>query len=125
MGMGGDFGTAVQAEGLTQPPAITQPAARNPLRWCVFAVVTPPNIMDLMDATIVNIAGPSIRAALGGSASTLQWLPAGYTLASPVVLIPGARLGDMFGRRRLFLIGSAGFTVMSAACALAPSPAVL
>ena len=102
-----------------------QPPARNPLRWFVFAVVIAANIMDLMDATIVNVAGPSIRAALGGSASTLQWLPAGYTLAFAVFLITGARLGDMFGRRRLFLIGSAGFTVMSAACSLAPSMEVL
>ena len=68
-----------------------QPA--NPLRWFVFAVVIAANIMDLMDATIVNVAGPSIRAALGGSASTLQWLPAGYTLAFAVFLITGARLG--------------------------------
>jgi EmrB/QacA subfamily drug resistance transporter len=98
---------------------------RNPLRWFVFAVVIAANIMDLMDATIVNVAGPSIRAALGGSASTLQWLPAGYTLAFAVFLITGARLGDMFGRRRLFVIGSAGFTVMSAACSVAPSMDVL
>ena len=68
---------------------------------------------------------PVDPAALGGSASTLQWLSAGYTLAFAVFLITGARLGDMFGRRRLFLIGSAGFTVMSAACAAAPSPSVL
>ena len=91
----------------------------------MLAVVLAANIMDLMDATIVNVAGPSIRAALGGSASTLQWLPAGYTLAFAVFLITGARLGDMFGRRRLFLVGSAGFTLMSAACAVAPSMAVL
>jgi EmrB/QacA subfamily drug resistance transporter len=116
----------VQAGGLAEPSGVaTQPAVRDPLRWLVFAVVIAANIMDLMDATIVNVAGPSIRAALGGSVSTLQWLPAGYTLAFAVFLITGARLGDMFGRRRLFLIGSAGFTVMSAACALAPSPAVL
>jgi EmrB/QacA subfamily drug resistance transporter len=104
---------------------MVQPAARNPLRWFVFAVVIAANIMDLMDATIVNVAGPSIRVALGGSASTLQWLSAGYTLAFAVFLITGARLGDMFGRRRLFLIGSAGFTVMSAACSVAPSMEVL
>jgi EmrB/QacA subfamily drug resistance transporter len=97
----------------------------NPLRWFVFAVVIAANIMDLMDATIVNVAGPSIRTALGGGASTLQWLSAGYTLAFAVFLITGARLGDMFGRRRLFLIGSAGFTVMSAACSVAPSMEVL
>jgi len=110
-------------EGLAM--AGTTPAPRNPVRWFVFAVVIAANVMDLMDATIVNVAGPSIRAALGGSASTLQWLPAGYTLAFAVFLITGARLGDMFGRRRLFLIGSAGFTVMSAACAVAPSMEVL
>jgi EmrB/QacA subfamily drug resistance transporter len=98
---------------------------RNPLRWFVFAVAITANIMDLIDATIVNVAGPSIRHALGGSASSLQWLPAGYTLAFSVLLITGARLGDMFGRRRLFLIGSAGFTVMSAACSAAPSMAAL
>ena len=117
--------TKVQPRGLISAPiAATQPAL-NPLRWFVFAVVIAANIMDLMDATIVNIAGPSIRASLGGSASTLQWLPAGYTLAFAVFLITGARLGDMFGRRRLFLIGSAGFTAMSAACAIAPSMEML
>jgi EmrB/QacA subfamily drug resistance transporter len=107
------------------PDAIPRPSARNPLRWFVFAVVLAANVMDLMDATIVNVAGPSIRRALGGSASTLLWLPAGYTLAFAVFLITGARLGDMFGRRRLFLIGSAGFTLMSAACSAAPSMAAL
>ncbi len=126
METGVDVGTMVQVGGLATPSGgATQPAICNPLRWFVFAVVIAANIMDLMDATIVNIAGPSIRFALGGSASTLQWLPAGYTLAFAVFLITGARLGDMFGRRRLFLIGSAGFTVMSAACAAAPSMEVL
>jgi EmrB/QacA subfamily drug resistance transporter len=126
--MGNDTEAAVlnRAEGLTAAnsgqPA---PSARNPLRWFVFAVVVAANVMDLMDATIVNVAGPSVRAALGGGASTLQWLPAAYTLAFAVFLITGARLGDMFGRRRLFLIGSAGFTLMSAACSAAPSMEVL
>jgi EmrB/QacA subfamily drug resistance transporter len=126
MQTGSDTGTAVQLEGLGMPLGDPgQPATLNPLRWFVFAVVIAANIMDLLDATIVNVAGPSIRTALGGSASTLQWLPAGYTLAFAVFLITGARLGDMFGRRQLFLIGSAGFTLMSAACAAAPSMEVL
>ena len=128
MGTDTNAGTMTKGEALASAlpnTAYTPPAARNPLRWFVFAVVIAANIMDLMDATIVNVAGPSIRAALGGSASTLQWLPAGYTLAFAVFLITGARLGDKFGRRRLFLIGSAGFTVMSAACAVAPSMEVL
>jgi EmrB/QacA subfamily drug resistance transporter len=95
------------------------------LRWVVLAVVLAANIMDLLDTTIVNIAGPSIHRDLGGGASTLQWISAGYTLAFAVLLIAGARLGDILGRRRLFLIGSAGFTVFSAACAAAPSMEVL
>jgi EmrB/QacA subfamily drug resistance transporter len=113
------------SESIATAHPITAAVARNPLRWLVFAVVLLANVMDLMDSTIVNIAGPSIRSALGGSASTLQWLSAGYTLAFAVFLITGARLGDMYGRRRLFLIGSAGFTLTSAACAVAPSPSVL
>ena len=115
----------VQAEAPAATSGGMPSRTRNPLRWFVFAVAITANIMDLMDATIVNVAGPSIRHALGGSASSLQWLPAGYTLAFSVFLITGARLGDMFGRRRMFLIGSAGFTVMSAACSAAPSMAAL
>jgi EmrB/QacA subfamily drug resistance transporter len=81
--------------------------------------------MDLLDSTIVNVAGPSIHRSLGGGPSTLQWLSASYTLAFAVLLIAGARLGDILGRRRLFLVGSAGFTLFSAACAVAPSIGVL
>ena len=118
-------GTTAELDGPLSQAAASPPAVRNPLRWGVFAVVIAANIMDLMDATIVNVAGPSIRTALGGSASTLQWLAAGYTLALAVFLFAGARLGDMYGRRRMFLIGSVGFTVMSAACAIAPSMGAL
>src|SRR3984957_14194139 len=81
------------------------------LRWVVAGVVLGANLMDLLDATIVNVAGPSIHRNLGGGPSTLQWLSAGYTVAFAVLLIAGARLGDIFGRRRLFLIGSARFTL--------------
>jgi MFS family permease len=95
------------------------------LRWVVAGVVLAANLMDLLDATIVNVAGPSIHRNLGGGPSTLQWLSAGYTLAFAVLLIAGARLGDIFGRRRFFLIGSAGFTLFSTACAVAPSIGVL
>jgi EmrB/QacA subfamily drug resistance transporter len=106
---------------------ITSPNDARPhrFRWIVLAVVMTANVMDAMDATIANIAGPSVRHDLGGAASTLQWISAGYTLAFAVLLIAGARLGDIFGRRRVFLIGSAGFTLFSAACAAAPSMPVL
>jgi EmrB/QacA subfamily drug resistance transporter len=102
-------------------------ADRRPhrLRWVVLVVVMTANVMDAMDSTISNIAGPSVRRDLGGAASTLQWISAGYTLAFAVLLIAGARLGDIFGRRRVFLIGLAGFTLFSAVCAAAPSMTVL
>jgi predicted MFS family arabinose efflux permease len=94
-------------------------------RWAVLAVVLAAQAMDLMDSTIANVAGPSIRRDLGGAGATLQWLSAAYTLAFSVLLITGARLGDRFGRRRVFLVGAAGFTLASAACAAADSPTVL
>ena len=100
-------------------------AHRYPLRWLVAVVVLAANLMDVLDSTIVNIAGPAVHRDLGGGAGTLQWLSAGYTLAFAVFLITGARLGDKVGRRRMFLLGSAGFTLFSAACAAAPSMEVL
>ena len=115
------------ATGAPSSPADAGASSPRPyrLRWVVAAVVLAANLMDLLDATIVNVAGPSVHRDLGGSASTLQWLSAAYTLAFAVLLIAGARLGDIFGRRRLFLIGSAGFTLFSAASAAAPTIEVL
>jgi EmrB/QacA subfamily drug resistance transporter len=109
------------------PPVGAGSPSRQPyrLRWVVAGVVLAANVMDLLDATIVNVAAPSIHRDLGGGASTIQWLSAGYTLAVAVLLIAGARLGDILGRRRLFLVGSAGFTLFSAACAVAPTIGVL
>ncbi|WP_112240249.1 DHA2 family efflux MFS transporter permease subunit [Kribbella monticola] len=94
-------------------------------RWIVLGTVLLAEIMDLVDATIVNIAAPSIRAELGGSESALQWMLAGYTLAFAIGLITFGRLGDLVGRRRLFLIGAVGFTIASALCGLATSPELL
>jgi EmrB/QacA subfamily drug resistance transporter len=99
---------------------------KNDIRpWAVLAIVLVAEVMDLVDGTIVNVAAPSIRADLGGSATTLQWLGAAYTLAFAVLLITGARLGDLFGRRRLFIVGIVGFTVSSALCAAAPTSSML
>lgn len=94
-------------------------------RWAVLAVVLVGDVMDLVDATIVNVAGPAIRDDLGGGAATLQWLGAAYTLTFAIFLITGARLGDIVGRRRMFLIGAGGFLLSSLGCALAPTPEVI
>lgn len=92
----------------TAPAAVASSSAAVPvygMRWVVAAVVLAANTMDLLDATIVNVAGPSIHRELGGGASTIQWLSAAYTLAFAVLLIAGARLGDIFGRRRISMMG--------------------
>lgn len=81
--------------------------------------------MDLLDTTITGVAAPAIAADLGGGRETAQWLGAAYTLPFAVLLITAGRLGDRFGRRRLFLIGAAGFTLASVLCALAPGPGAL
>jgi EmrB/QacA subfamily drug resistance transporter len=78
-------------------------------------------VMDLLDGTIVNVAGPSLKRDLGASPSSLQWIIGGYTLALGAGLILGGRLGDRFGRRNTFLGGMFGFTAASVLCALAQS----
>lgn len=94
-------------------------------RWMVLTVVLVADVMDLLDATVANLAGPSIRRDIGGSESTLQWVLAAYTLTFAVGLITSARLGDLFGRRQLFVVGMVGFTIASLLCGLAPSAGLL
>jgi MFS family permease len=91
----------------------------HPYRWWVLALVLAAEVMDLLDATIVTIAGPAIAGDLGGSSATLQWLLAAYTLALAVGLVVSGRLGDRVGRRRMFVIGATGFTLASLMCGLA------
>ncbi|MGI5456861.1 MFS transporter [Streptomyces sp. CA-249302] len=102
-----------------------EPALSARARWAVLAVVLAADVLDLLDATITNIAAPTITRDLGGGASLVQWLGASYALALGVLLVPGGRLGDKYGRRRLFLTGLAGFVVASVACGLATAPAML
>ena len=81
--------------------------------------------MDLLDSTIVNVAAPTIHNDLRSSTSALQWMIGGYALAFAVGLITGGRLGDIYGRKRLFVLGAIGFVVASMACAFAVSPEML
>lgn len=94
-------------------------------RWAALVAILLAEVMDLLDATVVGIAAPSITRDIGGDGATIQWIAAGYTLAYAVGLITGGRLGDLYGRRRMFLVGLAGFVVMSALCGAAGSPGVL
>lgn len=81
--------------------------------------------MTLLDVTIVNVALPSIESSLGAGPNELQWILAGYTLAFGLALVPAGRLGDVFGRRTLFLVGLAAFVITSAACGLVTSGVAL
>ncbi|MFJ1708819.1 MFS transporter [Kitasatospora sp. NPDC088346] len=94
-------------------------------RWAALFVILAAEVMDLLDSLVTNIAGPSIRADIGGGESLIQWLGAAYTLAMAIGLITGGRLGDIFGRRRMYLIGAVGFTLGSVACGLAQEPGQL
>jgi EmrB/QacA subfamily drug resistance transporter len=103
-------------------PSVARAADAAHTRWIILAVILLADIVDLLDATITNIAAPTIAAGLGGGPSLVQWLGASYALSMGVLLVLGGRLGDKFGRRRLFLVGFAGFVLASVACGLATSP---
>ncbi|MEU8989927.1 MFS transporter [Streptomyces sp. NPDC048558] len=102
-----------------------QPAPGDRRRWFALAIVMTAAFMDLVDVTIVNIAIPSIQREAGASFSQIQWITAGYALAFAAGLITGGRLGDIHGRKRLFLIGIGGFTIASALCGFAANPEML
>src|SRR6516162_4110958 len=106
------------------PPAAAGEGA-DPRRWLTLIILLLAAFMNLLDVSIVNIAIPSIQRDLNASYADVQWALAGYTLAYALVLITGGRLGDTFGRKRLFLIGVTGFTIMSALCGAAQSPGML
>ncbi|MET9848532.1 MFS transporter [Streptomyces ossamyceticus] len=94
-------------------------------RWIALAIVMTAAFMDLVDVTIVNIAIPSIQRGEAATVSQIQWITAGYALAFAAGLVTGGRLGDIHGRRRIFLLGIGGFTVASALCGLAANPEML
>lgn len=94
-------------------------------RWLAFTVVVLASVMDLLDALVTNVAGPSIRGDIGGGPALIQWLGASYTLALATGLFIGGRLGDIVGRKAAFLAGVTGFTISSALCAASVSPGML
>ncbi|MGP4094641.1 MFS transporter [Nonomuraea sp. KM90] len=94
-------------------------------RWVALFVILAAEVMDLLDALVTTIAAPTIQKELGGSESLVQWLGAGYTLAMAVGLITGGRLGDLYGRKRMFVIGACGFTVASLLCGVSVTPEML
>jgi MFS family permease len=97
----------------------------NRTPWAPLALLVVAQFMVVLDIAIVNVALPSIGAALGFADSALQWVVTAYVLASGGLLLVGGRAADRYGRRRVFLAGLGVFTAASLLCGLAPSPAVL
>ncbi|WP_343713149.1 MFS transporter, partial [Inquilinus sp.] len=93
--------------------------------WLGLAVMLAGPFMTVMDVMIVNVAIPSIRLGLGASYAEAELVVAGYSLAYAVALITGGRLGDLQGRRRMFVTGLLGFALTSALCGLAASAQTL
>jgi EmrB/QacA subfamily drug resistance transporter len=110
-----------------QSPAATDftPAATGGQRRLALMVILLALFMDLLDNTIVNVALPPIQRELDATYSAVQWVVAGYALAFALGLITGGRLGDIYGRKRVFLVGVAGFTLTSALCGMAQTPGQL
>ncbi|CAB3939446.1 MULTISPECIES: MFS transporter [Pseudomonas] len=102
---------------LSTPPAR---AVSGP-PWLGLSVLLLAGFVTIFDLFVVNVAIPSMQADLGANFAQIGFIVAGYELAFGVLLITGGRLGDLFGRRRLFVTGMAGFTLASALCGLAPS----
>ena len=100
------------------------PSTRD-ARWLALAVLCAGMLMIVLDATIVNVALPAIQSDLGFSQSNLAWVVNAYLIAFGGVLLLAGRLGDLLGRRRIFLIGLSVFTVASFACGISTSQETL
>lgn len=101
------------------------PSGPAPHRWWALALVCVTTLMLVLDVTVVIVALPDIQTSLHTNLSSLQWIIDAYTIALATLLLTMATLGDRLGRRRLFVAGTALFTLGSLACALAPSALAL
>lgn len=97
----------------------------DPRRWLMLTVVLCAALIAVLDTFIVNVAIPSIERELHASFAQVQLVVAGYTLSYAVLLVTGGRLGDLYGRKRLFVLGVGSFTMFSALCGLAPNAVLL
>ena len=94
-------------------------------RWLAFYMLCAGELMIVLDTTVVNVALPSIQSSLGFSEAALVWVVNAYMVTYGGLLLLGGRLGDLYGRRRLFLLGTVVFTLASLACGLAASQGML
>jgi EmrB/QacA subfamily drug resistance transporter len=104
------------------PKGNSDSSALYPRRWAAAVVMVIAALMDLIDGTIVNVALPTLQRDLHASATQLEWTVSAYLLAFAATLIIAGRLGDIVGRKRMFLGGVAAFGIASLLCAVAQSP---
>jgi EmrB/QacA subfamily drug resistance transporter len=109
----------------TQHEATGERSEPDPRRWKALAVCLVGGFMVLLDVSIVNVALPSIRTGLSASQSDLQWVVSGYALTFGLLLVPAGRLGDVRGRRTVFVLALGAFTLVSALCGAAQNSAWL
>jgi EmrB/QacA subfamily drug resistance transporter len=112
---------------LANPPAVTAPVAAvsealDPNRWAALAVLLVGAFLAPLDFFICNVAMPAITEGLHASAADVQLVISGYAVVYAVFLITGGRLGDIYGRKTIFLVGLTGFAIASGLCGLAWSP---
>lgn len=110
---------------MTTTQVTATPAGLAPRRWVALAVLLTAVFMDMVDNQIVNIALPTIQRDLSAHPSALQWTATGYTLAFALTLITGGRLGDRYGHRAMFVLGTAGFGLSSLLAGAAPGIEIL
>ena len=106
-------------------PGQTARTGQRAASWAPLAVILCGTFVYVLDFFVVNVALPSIQRDLSAGTAAIEWVVAGYGLTSAAFLVTGGRLGDHYGRRRMFCVGIATFTVTSALCAAAPGAGFL
>ncbi|MFJ9694848.1 MFS transporter [Kitasatospora sp. NPDC101183] len=109
-----------EAVPVTDSAAGTETA--DPMRWKALLVLLVAAFLDMLDSTVANVAAPSMQRSLAAGYSAIQWVLVGYQLSFALSLILGGRLGDILGRKKVFLLGVAGFTLASLASGASQEP---
>jgi MFS family permease len=107
-------------EGVIRGKASAKPCAKTSRRWILAATILA-STMVFIDGTVINVALPALQSSLDASVVDVQWVIESYSLLLAALLLVGGSLGDHYGRRRVFMIGTAVFSLASAWCGFAPN----
>ncbi|MCU1647810.1 MAG: transporter [Nocardia sp.] len=110
---------------LSTPTSSGASSAMTTTARIALAVLLTGELMNIVDDSVVLTAIPTLQQSLGAGPAAVQWVTAGYALTFALALITGGRLGDIYGRRKVFLLGTIGFTLASLLCGLAADPGML